>query len=666
MYKYKSLILILAYVLLPFLSVQAATQVGEKVTFVLGQSGKGTFHNSDNTWADAPGKSGWVANEVAHAGSGTNAKIALVSSNDVWSYSGDANYPLRCKMTDLQSIVGSEVRIYNDFIIDQITIEVKNKYGAVPTETSTDNYFRVSVGSLLKDGVALNTILCAQQATATSSAFTEFASYTTIAMTFERSAATTFSRQVTGGVAEEIYLDCKVSVTVKKMKQTVRYAIFTIDAATGQERLLHKKDNRYNESTYTGYDKAGIFTDETAMAELDKASVRNRYFYLDEEQYLGMRPDVPGKLRRMGCVYGFNRDYIDVSESGKEYCFVRVYYTIDYASIPFSFSTPDPTGAYGASYTPEYQYTLRSAENRWKGIVASNVAASRRDLAQHIALIGDPYNIQVFRCNTREGNTDTRGFEQSSDDFNYFDLLYCRKNASSDVIDEEYFSLLSHNTNLDNLNTHTIYYMGPSISATNYKKEIKSVSSLSGTLSIDDNGALYYVPTSGYYTFNGLKLTIDNREDNIQLTYLKYYKDGDNYVQQSFHRDENEGTEAYVKKDVYPGDRVDLPSGYLHPYRKYEYFTSYNPATGEFSGPLTVIPAGWTGAHTIYVRVSWDEENAPFLLSDNEDEHWYYLTIDGKLLSARGHMPLSIYGSSCVTMTPAYTSSIVGTATIMN
>ena len=639
------------------------------VTFTIGQNG--TWHHNDQSWAGKErGLSGWTSQSLVDPVSGDTAFIELATSADVF-FSNDgsvvsaSDFPLRVSLTDHQVISGPNILLYNGFIIKSVTVTLRNDYGTVSNDHSTDYYHNemsVSVGG------AANKVTASSNTTSSATTFTRasgaFASIQQMRVVVDRSIAAAFQRssEALGRDAfREIYAYLKIDVTVEKVPQQVEYTVYRrlFNSTTQQTEdvPLVKGDYFLNSSNYDGVESKAYFTETVS-------------------QYVGENPRLPGDLIRMGCIYGYDCATIGETTNGEPFR-VKVYYTVDDTNIPFHYSYPDfdprnystiaQINTVLNSYNPEYKYfwhskyQYKSGDNNnstdaytvgdypYKDKRYEKLATGDASHAQQVAFIGNPYNTIVYLIdndeNKRNGSPSDAAvgpwaYETGSKTYLYFGITYVKENANA-PIETDYFALT------DNIpGWRNFAYIGPTCSnyqtvqydrvygRTYYANSPNNVANIN-YYKFDDDGAFYY-EYGGTNTYSwapkGFMLRLTLRTDDISLTYHPVYVDanGTPHSDVKFFDETGVMHPTYIRADYRSGDVICIPRKYQRPYYTYTYYTD-----AALTQPVSTVDGSWT-SKDIYVKMEW---NGPFTFSTSDAGPWYYVTLNDRFFAAHGHSP---------------------------
>lgn len=655
-----------------FISISADAQV----TFIIGSQSSGTnqstgFQHSSSTWEGNEGKSGYISEQTVDATSGATAQIALVSSPDVWFPSGDADYPLEIRMTDMQVISGPNIHIYNGFVIKSVRISLKNAYSNTLSDGNHDNFFSISIGGNSLN-VGPNNEISSTYTVTTPGRPAPFSNLLQLPLIIERAAAIYFDRSVAGDrtAIQDVKLLAKIEITVEKVSQNVIYKIYR-HLDNGTETPLLMGDYFLHPGNYDNNENNACFTDTVV-------------------QYAGQSPSLAPTLYRKGCLYGYDCAYIGVNESsydGNGYYLVKTYFAVDNAQLPFQYSFPDfdprdystrpEINTAIKNHNPEFRYNLTSKdivtftngeEHHIYEKIDENKATAYKTSARTICFIGNPYNTILFSPDgTGSNNLNTLYYYMpgtSSDPYLYFGLLPAKESLGS-TLENQYFAVR------DNLPTNKqyvdYYYLGCGTSTTTTRPTSiirgrqYSNSSSTSTTSVDHPSHYNIDPSDGafYYTYStgsthvwpeGFMLYAEPRTEDKTLRFHQVYvdADGNRTADAPFHDlATGQSFTVYTNNAYKEGDPIVFPTKYQLPYYEYEYYTDL-----ALTSQVTVVDASWT-TQDIYVKMTW---NGPFVFSsaDDSNEHWYYLKLNSKLVSAEGYHPYKIEDIATATVSPIH------------
>lgn len=663
------------------------TQIdADHASFVIGQGGK--FMAITDTWPGHPGRNGWTSFDV-NTDNDDEPRMVLVSSPNVWEANDGSqgvsasDFPVAIRLTNLQTVIGPNIRLYNGWIIDRIEVKLKNKYAAV-TDDSSSEYYTTSIS--LSIGVnssgERNTVTASNSGTAIptgsagvsnggnittfSASNNDFDGYSRLPVVVNRGAVAGFSRDTNpDGSPADLYAYAYIKVYVKRVTQSVRYTVyfqqFDNEGKLVDERPLSKKDAGWNTSTYTA-DDAKTHTDANDLESI--TAHPNRYFSRVVTNYVGQNPEIPGELRRMGCEYGYNKSFIEETGDGSDF-YVRVYYSVLESELPFFYSSNTDN--------PEYKYYLSSKQlyDNGKALYQAknnNLGAiTNTAIAATVAFVGDPYNtLWCMPDATFTNNMDANKCYRYNANYQYWDICLVRESSSSDV-ETNYFAMKDHTSEtIPNYN-----YLGVTSTKSDgthgfVRTRVYGGASATAQMSyfVTDNEGVFYfdyfnTTTTSSWQPKGFMLALTERDPFIRLNY--YVKD-ENGKSVKLYDPQGVETDVYVI-DAYNGDRIVLPKKYIRDYFSYEYYIYNDGAAYNGSEADCFTGAGWTkltdpavvsdlwtegNVKYIYVKCFWDNTNSPvqlseadtpFNLSTDKEEHWYYLKLNGRLLSAAGRYP---------------------------
>lgn len=644
-----------------------------EVSFVIGANPSGFKHN-DHAWDGNENLSGYLSPET------DGAQVALTSAHDVWGPSGDAYYPLTIDMTDHQVISGPNISIYNGYVIKSVTIELKNEYDNVLDDGQHDNYFMVSIGGM-------NNVVRVNESSTASTTFTvstlghasPFSNLIKLPVVLERALSVYFDRSVVGNkeAIRNIRLLARITVTVERVPQKVLYRMYRrLD--DGTERPLLMADFFLHPSNYNNNEN-------------------NAHFEATVDQYIGETPSLAPSLIRKGCIYGYDCAYIGINDdsyqtvNGESVYLVKTYYAVDNTQMPFQYSFVDfDPSLYNnvddiqeaiKEHNPEYRYNLTSKETfiRTSGEHAGEEATLYerkvklntswitydKPLARSISFIGDPYNTLVYSPDV-DGEANLRpyylpnGGSSSSNRYVYWGVLRTKElSTDTDAETNRYFVLR------DNLPTNMMYvdyyYLGKSTSGGTTRDRVYSHEGSTNIMNPADyhidpaDGAFYYSSTrTTKYSQKSFMLCTEMRPENITLNFHQSLVEGSSRTDNTpiYNLDTGVALEGnvYTHNAYCVGDTVVFSSKHLMPYYEYEYYSDPDFAPAH---KANTVQSTWASPKEIYVKMTW---NGPFTFSsaDDSDEHWYYLKLNGKLVSATGSSPYKLERPDTAVISPMH------------